>query len=106
MKHGSATSNTPHRPLRKCQRTRDLKALLDTLNLWAMAPDSHSRTEALKSALRAYQRGLKRGIYPSINKKTCASTAACNEVPAGDFVEFFGDAGEDTDTRSTTKGMK
>ncbi len=76
-------------PTREPQRTRDLKALLDTLNSWAMAPDSGQRTKALKTSLRRYQQGVRRGQYPSIGKKICASTAACNEVPAGDFTEFF-----------------
>ena len=80
--------------------------MLDALNTWANAPDSGQRTKALRAALRAYQQGVKRGIYPSISKKICAPTAACSEVPAGDFVEFFGGSDEGTNTRSTMKGMK
>lgn len=92
MKHRT-TRKVRTASLRECRRTRDLKTLLDTLNIWAMAPDSRHRTEALRTALRGYQQAVKAKTYP---KPICSPTAACNTVPEGSFEEFFGELEEDT----------
>ena len=89
MKNESMTRSTKPKARNSCRRSRDLKALTDALNIWAMNPTARLRTDTLRAALRAYQQAVKGGAYPHMVKKFCAPTAACNEVHAGAFEEFF-----------------
>lgn len=80
-------------------RTNALVAVLDRLNLWAMAPDDKHRADALKSALNAYGRAVKAQQYAPTNRNFAMRTGYCNEAPPpapDSFESFFGAPEEDT----------
>jgi hypothetical protein len=81
----------------KHPRAEALRAILTSLNLWAMAPDEPSRVRGLKAALRGYQQDVRALRYPPMDRYCASKTPACNTEPPileGSFEFYFGCAGE------------
>lgn len=80
-------------------RTRTLAAIIDRLNVWAMAPDDEHRKQALKDALNAYSKAVKSERYAATSRNFAMRTGYCNQPPpilADSFESFFGASEEDT----------
>ena len=74
-------------------RTRGLAAIIDQLNVWAMAPQMPDRVKGLKKALNDYSRAIKEKKYPAMKHQFCMRTAYCNEAPppvTDSFEAIFG----------------